>query len=84
MKIALEIRKLAHSLAVLLAMLLPALDAAPAHATNYHTWVSHGGSDANACTQTSPCATFAHALLQTYAGGELSCLDSASSASHSK
>jgi hypothetical protein len=70
-------KKLAHSLAVLSAILLPALYAAPAHAgENLHSWVSHSGSDANGCIQGSPCATFAHALSQTKDGGEVGCLDS--------
>jgi hypothetical protein len=77
-KIAFEIRKLAQSLAVLAAILLPVLSAAPAHATLFHSWVSHGGSDANTCTQTSPCQTFTQALSQTHDGGEVSCLDSGS------
>jgi hypothetical protein len=71
-------RKIALSLAVLAAILLPALYAAPAHAQYYHTWVSHFGSDGNSCTQTSPCFTFNRALSQTYSGGEVSCLDSGS------
>jgi hypothetical protein len=78
MKIALEIRKIAHLLAVLAAVLLPALHAAPAHALLYHTWVSHNGLDTNACTAASPCASLSYALSQTHDGGEVSCLDSGS------
>jgi hypothetical protein len=79
MKIALEIRELAHSLAALAALLLPALSAAPAHALqNFHSWVSHSGLDSNTCTADSPCATFARALAQTIDKGEVSCLDSGS------
>jgi hypothetical protein len=79
-KIALEIRKLAFSLAVLSAILLPALYAAPVHAVVRinHTWVSHSGSDANTCTSVSPCATFTQALSVTQAAGVVSCLDSGS------
>jgi hypothetical protein len=33
------------------------------------------GNDSNPCTQMSPCLTFAAALAQTTAGGEISCLD---------
>jgi hypothetical protein len=69
-------RKIALSLAVLAAILLPALYAAPAHATNFHSWVSHGGSDLNSCLQTSTCLSFTQALNQTQDGGEVSCLDS--------
>jgi hypothetical protein len=72
-------QKIRLSLAVLAAILLPALYAAPAHATmNFHSWVSHSGSDANPCTSALPCATFAHALVQTVNKGEVSCLDSGS------
>jgi hypothetical protein len=35
------------------------------------------GSDSNPCTRTSPCLTFAAALAQTTAGGEIDCLDPA-------
>jgi hypothetical protein len=77
MKIALEIRRLALSLAVLSAILLPALYAAPAQAA-FHTWVSNSGSDANNCSSASPCLSFTRALTQTQDGGEVSCLDSGS------
>src|SRR5881275_636390 len=39
------------------------------------TWVSGTGNDANACTRTAPCATFAGALGKTAAGGEIDALD---------
>jgi hypothetical protein len=79
-KIALGLRKLALPLAVLAAVLLPALHAPAAHAagTYFHTWVSRGGSDSNTCIPASPCKTFQYALSQTEDGGELSCLDSGS------
>jgi Abnormal spindle-like microcephaly-assoc'd, ASPM-SPD-2-Hydin len=35
------------------------------------TWVSSSGSDANLCSRTAPCATFARALAQTLPGGEI-------------
>jgi hypothetical protein len=66
-------KKLALSLAVLSAILLPTLYAAPAHA-GFHTWVSHNGSDANVCSSARPCATFNAALVQTSLGGDVSCL----------
>jgi hypothetical protein len=77
-KITLNIRKIALSLAVLAAILSPALHAAPAHAfpANVHSWVSHNGLDSNSCIALSPCATFAHALSVTFDGGEVSCIDS--------
>jgi hypothetical protein len=43
---------------------------------NSRTWVSGAtGSDSNLCTRTSPCLTFAAALAQTTAGGEIDVLD---------
>src|ERR1700730_16882565 len=39
------------------------------------TWVSGTGSDSNGCTRGAPCLTFAHALSQTSAGGEIDALD---------
>jgi hypothetical protein len=79
MRIPLEIRKLALSLAVLSTLLLPALSTAPARAQpNFHSWVSHAGSNMNSCLMTSPCQTLAFALNQTKDGGEVSCLDSGS------
>lgn len=39
------------------------------------TWVSGNGDDANDCTLTAPCQTFAGALSKTAAGGEIACLD---------
>jgi hypothetical protein len=76
MKIAIQVRKLARSLAAIAVILLPALYSAPAHALTFHTWVSHTGNDGNACLSVSPCATFGQALSVTPDGGEVSCLDS--------
>ena len=43
---------------------------------NSRTWVSAAsGSDSNPCTRASPCLTFAAALAQTEAGGEIDVLD---------
>jgi hypothetical protein len=39
------------------------------------TWVSGVGSDANACSRTAPCLTFAGAIAKTAAGGEIDALD---------
>src|SRR5271169_2232175 len=51
-----------------------AVAAGPAQATNPRSWVSNSGSDSNTCTLASPCLTFAHAITQTTAGGEVDCL----------
>jgi len=39
------------------------------------TWVSGVGDDANPCSRTAPCKTFAGALDKTAAGGEIDVLD---------
>jgi len=51
-----------------------ALSVAPAHAQT-RTWVSGVGDDANPCSRTAPCKTFAGAISKTAAGGEISVLD---------
>jgi hypothetical protein len=45
----------------------------PVHAQNL-AWVSPNGSDSNSCSQTSPCATFAHAI--SVGGVQINCLGS--------
>ncbi len=49
--------------------------AAPAGAQATRTWVSGVGNDADPCSRTAPCKTFAGAILKTAAGGEINCLD---------
>lgn len=39
------------------------------------TWVSGVGDDANPCSRTAPCKTFAGAIAKTAAGGEIDVLD---------
>ena len=39
------------------------------------TWVSGVGDDANPCSRTAPCKTFAGAISKTANGGEIDCLD---------
>jgi hypothetical protein len=51
------------------------LYAAPASAQATRTWVSGVGDDANPCSRTAPCKTFAGAISKTAAGGEINCLD---------
>jgi len=48
-------------------------DIANAQATR--TWVSGVGDDANPCSRTAPCKTFAGAISKTAAGGEIDALD---------
>jgi hypothetical protein len=40
------------------------------------TWVSGVGDDANPCSRTAPCKTFAGAISKTAVNGEINCLDS--------
>ena len=49
--------------------------AAPASAQLTRTWVSGTGDNANDCSRTAPCQTFANAIGKTNAGGEINCLD---------
>jgi hypothetical protein len=46
-----------------------------AEAQATRTWVSGVGDDANPCSRTAPCKTFAGAISKTAAGGEISTLD---------
>src|SRR5438309_6023399 len=57
------------------AMLALCLVALPAHAQATRTWVSGVGDDANPCSRTAPCKTFAGAISKTAASGEINCLD---------
>jgi hypothetical protein len=49
--------------------------AAPVYAQATRTWVSGVGDDANPCSRTAPCKTFAGAISKTAAGGEIDALD---------
>src|SRR5579871_377657 len=51
------------------------LIAAPANAQATRTWVSGVGDDANPCSRTAPCKTFAGAISKTAAQGEINVLD---------
>jgi hypothetical protein len=57
----------------LLAVFSLPMTSAQAQATR--TWVSGVGDDANPCSRTAPCKTFAGAISKTAAGGEIDCLD---------
>ena len=46
-----------------------------AQAQAARTWVSGVGDDANPCSRTAPCKTFAGAISKTAAGGEIDALD---------
>src|SRR5688572_20560126 len=46
-----------------------------AHAQATRTWVSGVGDDANPCSRTAPCKTFAGAISKTATGGQINTLD---------
>ena len=62
-------------LTIMAAMLALCLLTLPAHAQATRTWVSGVGDDANPCSRTAPCKTFAGAIAKTMAQGEINCLD---------
>lgn len=52
-----------------------AFSATPAMAQATRTWISGVGDDANPCSRTAPCRTWAGALPKTAEGGEVNILD---------
>jgi hypothetical protein len=73
MKREATIRKFILLFAVLVVSAFASSQAAYAQATR--TWVSGAGTDSGSCPRTAPCASFAYAITQTNAGGEINCLD---------
>src|SRR5437870_7826080 len=59
----------------MIGLALPLIAASPAAAQATRTWVSGVGDDANPCSRTAPCKTFAGAISKTAAGGEIDVLD---------
>src|SRR5262245_11041461 len=51
------------------------MSAQPAFAQATRTWVSGVGDDANPCSRTAPCKTFAGAISKTVSGGIINCID---------
>ena len=70
-KILMRTRDLATAL--ILALVVCSTPVANAQATR--TWVSGVGDDANPCSRTAPCKTFAGAISKTAPGGEIDALD---------
>jgi Right handed beta helix region len=62
-------------LRLLLAAAVSSAFASTAAAQAARTWVSGVGDDANPCSRTAPCKTFAGAISKTAAGGEIDALD---------
>jgi len=68
-------KRLAFLIAFFGALLGPFVPSTPAQAQASRTWVSGVGDDANPCSRTAPCKTFAGAISKTAPGGEIDCLD---------
>jgi hypothetical protein len=49
--------------------------ASPAFGQATRTWVSGVGDDANPCSRTAPCRTWAGAISKTFTGGEINAID---------
>jgi hypothetical protein len=62
---------------ILIVLVAFGLSAAPAQAGPNRTWVSGLGTDSGTCTLALPCRTFAFAITQTNANGEIDVLDPA-------
>jgi hypothetical protein len=56
-------------------MLVSGLNSSPASAQATRTWVSGVGNDADPCSFTAPCKTFAGAISKTADNGEINCRD---------
>jgi hypothetical protein len=68
--------RLPSALVVLtLAAAAVAVAAPPASAQATRTWVSGVGDDANPCSRTAPCKTFAGAISKTAVGGVINAMD---------
>jgi nitrous oxidase accessory protein NosD len=62
-------------LSISTALVFLLLQIVPGHAQATRTWVSGVGDDANPCSRTAPCKTFAGAISKTAANGEINCID---------
>src|SRR6201984_3508840 len=70
-------RKLMMQLNLAATLLVICVWSSAAQAQASRTWVSGVGDDANPCSRTAPCKTFAGAISKTAAGGEIDALDPA-------
>jgi hypothetical protein len=68
-------RKIAVPLIILAVLVVGLLHATPSQAQATRTWVSGVGDDANPCSRTAPCKTFAGAISKTATAGEINVLD---------
>jgi hypothetical protein len=69
------VNKFRLPISVLAVMICTFAFASSAQAQATRTWVSGVGDDANPCSRTAPCKTFAGAISKTAIGGEINCLD---------
>jgi hypothetical protein len=67
--------RIALSLTIAATFLLLVLPTTSVQAQASRTWVSGVGDDANPCSRTAPCTTFAGAISKTALNGEINCLD---------
>jgi hypothetical protein len=72
-KVAAAVSRILLVLGILAAAVSLGGGSAQAQATR--TWVSGVGDDANPCSRTAPCKTFAGAISKTAPGGEINCID---------
>jgi hypothetical protein len=68
-------RKIALVFATIVLCAFAGLFVTPAFAQATRTWVSGVGDDANPCSRTAPCKTFAGAISKTSTAGEINVLD---------
>jgi hypothetical protein len=68
-------RTISLSLVLTATSLVLLMQATSAQAQATRTWVSGIGDDANPCSRTAPCKTFAGAISKTALNGEINCLD---------
>ncbi|HEV7859949.1 MAG TPA: hypothetical protein VGO91_15130, partial [Pyrinomonadaceae bacterium] len=67
--------KLRFTLNILTVLAITFVCVSFAQAQATRTWVSGVGDDANPCSRTAPCKTFAGAISRTAAAGEIDALD---------
>jgi hypothetical protein len=70
-------RKVRFGSSLVLGALLVLALSSSARAQATRTWISGVGDDANPCSRTAPCKTFAGAISKTATAGEIDCLDPA-------
>jgi hypothetical protein len=68
-------RKITLPTTIIGSLLVILLQTGSVQAQASRTWVSGVGDDANPCSRTAPCKTFAGAISKTAAGGIINCID---------